>query len=113
GLRRIRHHSRLGAHRPLRGGRRPGGLGLGGGDLRSLGALLRPLAPPATHIGERLRSGADRLVSTVSRRRPASLRPIASITLPVGRPSCRDKRSSTSPGSTPHSSASPKAQAFN
>ena len=31
GLRRLRHQPRLGAHRPSRGGRWPGGVGLGGG----------------------------------------------------------------------------------
>src|SRR5262249_17772138 len=47
GLRRLRHHPRLGAHRSPLGGRRPGGVGLGGGHRRSLGALVLLLAPPA------------------------------------------------------------------
>ncbi len=45
---------RLGAHRPLRGGRRPAGVGLGGGHRRALGALVLLLAPPAGHAGARL-----------------------------------------------------------
>ena len=54
GLRRLRHQPRLGAHRPPRGGRWPGGVGLGGGHRRALGALVLLLAPPAGHAGERL-----------------------------------------------------------
>ncbi len=49
GLRRLRHQSRLGAHRPPRGGRWPGGVGLGGGHRLcsggsriSSGAACRP-----------------------------------------------------------------------
>src|SRR5215203_4681792 len=47
GLRRLRHHPRLGAHRPPVGGRRPGGLGLGRGHQRALGPLVLLLAPPS------------------------------------------------------------------
>ena len=36
------------------GGRRPGGVGLGGGHRRALGALVLLLAPPAGRAGERL-----------------------------------------------------------
>jgi len=54
GLRRLRHQPRLGAHRPPLGGRWPGGVGLGGGHRRALGALVLLLAPPAGHAGERL-----------------------------------------------------------
>ena len=43
--RRLRHHARLGPHRPLFGGRWPGGVGLGGGHRRALGALVLLLAP--------------------------------------------------------------------
>jgi hypothetical protein len=42
------------AHRPPRGGGRPGGVGLCGGHGRALGALVLLLAPPAGHAGERL-----------------------------------------------------------
>jgi hypothetical protein len=45
-LRRLRHHSRLCTHRPLRGGRWPGGAGPCGGHQRALGALVLLLAPP-------------------------------------------------------------------
>jgi hypothetical protein len=38
-------------------GRRPGGVGLGGGHRRALGALLLLLAPPAGHRDERVRGG--------------------------------------------------------
>src|SRR5258708_24447074 len=55
GLRRLRHQRRLCAHRPPLGGRWPGGVGLGGGHRRALGALVLLLAPPAGHAGERLR----------------------------------------------------------
>ena len=44
---------RLGAHRPPLGGRRRGGVGLGGGHRRALGALVLPLAPRA-HSGSPL-----------------------------------------------------------
>jgi hypothetical protein len=54
GLRRLRHHSRLCAHRPPLGGGRPGGVGLGGGHRRALGALVLLLPPRAGHAGERL-----------------------------------------------------------
>src|SRR5436190_339664 len=54
GLRRLRHRPRLRAHRPPLGGRWPGGVGLGGGQRRALGALVLLLAPPAGHAGERL-----------------------------------------------------------
>ena len=54
GLRRLRYQPRLGAHRPPLGGRWPGGVGLGGGRRRALGALVLLLAPPAGHAGERL-----------------------------------------------------------
>src|SRR5213594_4246743 len=54
GLRRLRHRPRLCAHRPPLGGRWPGGVGLGGGHRRALGALVLLLAPPAGHAGERL-----------------------------------------------------------
>ena len=40
GVRRLRHHPRLCAHRPLLGGRWPRGLGLCGGHQRALGALV-------------------------------------------------------------------------
>ena len=36
------------------GGRWPGGVGLGGGHRRALGALVFLLAPRAGHAGERL-----------------------------------------------------------
>src|SRR5207302_4692865 len=38
------------AHRPLLGGRWPGGVGLGGGHQRALGVLVLLLAPPAGHV---------------------------------------------------------------
>src|SRR5207237_4126908 len=60
GLCRLRHRPRLCAHRPPLGGRWPGGVGLGGGHRRALGALVLLLAPPAGHAGER-----DRAVSIV------------------------------------------------
>ena len=57
-LRWLRHHPRLDAHCPLLGGRWPGGVGVGGGHQRAMGALVllvAPLvAPPAGHTGERL-----------------------------------------------------------
>ena len=45
---------RLCARRPPLGGRWRGGVGLGGGHRRALGALVLLLAPPAGHPGERL-----------------------------------------------------------
>src|SRR5437660_10638582 len=48
---RLKHRPRLCAHRPPLGGRWPGGVGLGGGDRRALGALVLLLAPPAGHAG--------------------------------------------------------------
>src|SRR4029077_16247540 len=45
GLRRFRHHAGLGAHRPLRGGRRPGGVGVRGGHRRALGTVILLLEP--------------------------------------------------------------------
>ena len=54
GLRRLRHQPRLGTHRPPLGGRWPGGVGLGGGHRRAVGALVLLLAPPAGHACERL-----------------------------------------------------------
>src|SRR5262245_38292534 len=54
GLCRLRHHPRLGTHRPLLGGRWPGGMGLGGGNRRPLGAPVLLLAPPAGHAAARL-----------------------------------------------------------
>jgi len=45
------HRHRLCAHRPPLGGRWPGGVGLGGGHRRALGALVLLLAPPAGHVG--------------------------------------------------------------
>src|SRR5262249_8062160 len=54
GLRRLRHRPRLGAHRPPLGWRRPGGVGLGGGRRRALGALVFLLAPRSGYAGERL-----------------------------------------------------------
>jgi hypothetical protein len=50
GLRRLRHHPRVGAHRPPLGGRWPGGVGLGSGHRRALGALVFLLAPPAVTL---------------------------------------------------------------
>src|SRR5438105_14129684 len=50
GLCRLRHRARLCAHRPLLGGRWPGGVGLGGGHQRALGVLVFLLAPPAGHV---------------------------------------------------------------
>jgi len=43
---------RLCAHRSPLGGRWPGGVELGGGHRRALGALVLLLAPPAGHAGE-------------------------------------------------------------
>ena len=54
GIRRLRYQPRLGDHRPPRGGRWPGGVGLGGGHRGALGAFVLLLAPPAGHAGERL-----------------------------------------------------------
>src|SRR5262249_55375597 len=45
GLRRLRYHPRLGAHRPFLNRRGSGGVGLGGGYQRALGALVLLLAP--------------------------------------------------------------------
>ncbi len=47
GLGRLRDRPRLGADRSPRGGRRPGGLGLGSGHRRAVGDLVLLLAPPA------------------------------------------------------------------
>ena len=54
GLRWLRHHPRLDAHCSLRGGRWPGGVGVGGGHQRAMGALVLLVAPPPGHTGERL-----------------------------------------------------------
>src|SRR5262245_32061751 len=82
GLRRLRHHPRLGAHRSHLGGRRPGGVGLGGGDRRSLGALVLLLAPPAEMISidPQVRNDTTAPAGHSPDRKPQSFLPVLSCT---------------------------------
>ncbi len=50
GLRRLRHRPRLGADRSPRGGRWPGGMGLGGSHWRRLGDLVLHVASPGAQL---------------------------------------------------------------
>ena len=61
-------------------GRWPGGMGLGGGHRRPLGALLLLLAPPAGHAGERLTA------------RPSGAGPAAEMNLAEGHRSNTGKK---------------------